>query len=352
MKDLSRIHKKTLEIFDIDTERTTPKGWMLTSKACPFCGKDDKHFGIKFNYNRGGQYRNHLIFNCFKCTEHGAEYLLFKQLDMLSFIKDGEFVKQGPKLVLENKISKFREDRMSGNKVDLVADTKRLPLGYKRVYSDKYLDGRGFESWQYNLYNVGRTSLMHKLKNYIIFSIEDGGENKGYLARHMWSKKKISDHEKKTGLKVLRYANEGGIDFEKLLFGIDEITNETSTVILVEGAFDKTNVDKQLQLNLSKDIKCCCTFGKKLSAVQIEKLKSKGIQKVFLLYDDDAVNESKKYATLLMKSFKIVKVCFIHPDWGKDAGDFDYEELMGILIASQDVINFSMSKIQKRKLIK
>lgn len=349
--NLTRIQKKVCELFDIDPEKTTPKGWCLSPKACPFCGKDDKHFGIKLNHNRGGKYKNHLVYNCFKCQEHGADYLLFKKMDMLSFIKDGEFVKQGPKLMLENRIKISREERKKP--LNLQVETKKLPHGYKRVYRDDYLDSRGFEDWQYEVYNVGKTSSpLYKLKNYILFSIEEDGENKGYLARHNWSKEKIKEYELRTGKKILRYANEGGVDFEKLLFGVDEITEQTNTVILVEGAFDKTNVDKQLQLNQSDAIKCCCTFGKKLSEIQIEKLRIRGVKKIFLLYDNDAVRESKKYADLLQNSFKTVKVCFIPPDWTEDAGDFDYETLMQILESAQDPINFSMSRIQKRKLIK
>ena len=67
---------------------------------------------------------------------------------------------------------------------------------------------------------------------------------------------------------------------------------------------------------------------------------------------NDAVAESKKYSDMLKKAFSIVKVCFIPPDWTEDAGDFDYETLMDILESSQDPINFSLTKIQKRKLIK
>lgn len=347
--ELSRVHKKVIEIFNIDPQKTTPKGWCLSPKECPFCGKANRHFGIRLNYDRG-RYKNHLTYNCFKCREHGADFLLFKKLDMLSFIQDGEFVKQGEKLNLVNKIKLKREFKKSG--LDLEVVTTRLPLGYKRTFSDKYLDSRGFEDWQYELYDVGRTTLLHKLKNYIIFSIRENGENKGYLARHVWSKQKIKDYETKTGKKILRYANEGGIEFEKLLFGIDEITDNTTTVILVEGGFDKTNVDKQLQLHLQEDIKCCCTFGKSLSEVQIEKLRIRGIKKIYLLYDNDAVSESKRYSDMLKAAFSIIKVCFISPDCKDDAGDFDYKTLMFHLETAQDPINFINSKLQKRKLIK
>lgn len=347
---LTRIHKKVCDIFNIDPEKTTPKGWCLSPEACPFCGKKDKHFGIRLNHNRVGRYKNHLTYNCFKCQEHGADFLLFKALDLLSFYNDGDFVKQGPKIVLDNKIRAYMEEEKKP--LDLDIETTRLPLGYKRVKDDDYLNGRGFEPWQYDLYNVGRTKLSHKLRNYILFSIEEGGENKGYVARHGWDKEKIKAYEKRTGISILRYANEGGIDFEKLLFGLDEINDNTHTVILVEGVFDKTNVDKQLRLNLGDDVKCCCTFGKKLNEIQIEKLKVRGVKKIFLLYDNDAVNESKKYSDMLKKAFKKVKVCFIHSDCKEDAGDFNYSTLMDVLESAQDPINFRMSKLQKRNLIK
>lgn len=347
MAKLTRIHKKVCEIFNVDPQNTTPKGWMLSPKECPFCGKPDRHFGIKLNYKRSGKYKNHLVYNCFKCQEHGADFLLFKKLDMLSFIQDGDFIKQD-KIQLENRIKAHREEVKSG--VDLTTLTKIKPLGYKRVFDDPYLNSRGFEPWQYELYNVGRTRLVNKLKDYIIILVEENGENKGYLARHKWDKEKIKAHEKKTGKTIIRYANEGGVDFEKLLLGIGEVVEGTHTVILVEGAFDKFNVDKQLSLNESDDIKCCCTFGKKMSAAQIEKLRLKGVENIFLLYDNDAVNESKRYSDDLMSAFNKVKVCFIRSDNNRDAGDFDFEELMDILETAQDPINFQMSKLQKRNL--
>ena len=95
-----------------------------------------------------------------------------------------------------------------------------------------------------------------------------------------------------------------GTDFGSLLFGFDEITNKTETVVLVEGIFDKIAVDKTLDLWNGEEIKCVCTFGKKISDVQIRKLKSKGVSSVILLYDFDALKETKEYGLRLKSYFK------------------------------------------------
>ena len=43
-------------------------------------------------------------------------------------------------------------------------------------------------------------------------------------------------------------------------------------VFLVEGIFDKISVDRFLDLREDVEMKCLCTFGKKISDVQIKKI--------------------------------------------------------------------------------
>jgi len=118
-------------------------------------------------------------------------------------------------------------------------------------------------------------------------------------------------------------------------------------VILVEGVTDKANVDKLLRLDKSDKLKCLCTFGKKISESQIRKLKTKGISKVILMYDPDAIDESKKYSIELELWDIRVKVGYL-PD--KDPGDLNREELTTVLSQTQTPNQFASSKMQKRKL--
>jgi DNA primase len=347
---MTNIQKFVVDFFALNLEKASRSGWMLSEKSCPWCGKNNKHFSVKLNHERKGQYKNHVVTNCLKCQETASDFKLLTKIGAEHLLDEISYIKQSPTMKLDNKIKNFRETKKT--KLDLSVETQRPPLGYRRLYKDDYLESRGFESWQYELYNVGRAKMVSSLRDYILILIEDNGENKGYIARHSWGKEEIKEYEQRTGIRVLRYANQKGIEFDKLLFGIDEVNKDTHTVILVEGVFDKTNVDKQLELNLQDGIKCCCTFGKKLGAYQIEKLKLKGIRNIILLYDNDAVNESKVYSDMLKMAFKKVKVCFIHPDCKEDAGDFDYETLMDLIENAQDPINFQLSKLQKRNLVK
>ena len=312
--------------------------------TCPWCGKDDK-FGIKFNDFQDPKYmKYHVAFNCFrgKCKEHGTEFKLMKKLDMLHLILHGEFL--GEKKQIDKKIVIEDDD----NELDLSVPKRHLPVGFRRVDSDEYLVSRGFLPWQFEVYNIGRTRIDRSLKNYVLFSVVEDGENKGYIARLTLNDKEISKFVRRKGYEPLRYNNEGGVDFGKLLFGIDEIMiGQTKSVILVEGITDKANVDRLLELNTDPTEKCLATFGKKISIHQIMKLWMRGIENIVILYDPDAVNEAKKYGQLLKLWFKSVKIGYLSD---KDPGDLNLNELELILENLRGVDDFSSNVVQKKIL--
>src|SRR5690606_161123 len=120
------------------------------------------------------------------------------------------------------------------------------PFGWERILSgDNYLDSRGFKS--YDNCEVGKTKLDPQLKdNYVVFLVRDNKQIKGYVGRHVWGKKEITEvnekHFLKTGRKnyIKRYKNSEGTNFSKLLYGYDEIPENCDLpVCLVEGIFDK-----------------------------------------------------------------------------------------------------------------
>jgi DNA primase len=104
-------------------------------------------------------------------------------------------------------------------------------------------------------------------------------------------------------------------------------------VIAVEGFFGKKKIDDILQLTESEKIKCIATFGKKISNHQILKLVLKGVKKIILFYDNDAVQESKKYCSLLSKFFN-VEVAFL-AEKGKDPADLTDFQIIDFLTKSQ-----------------
>ena len=102
-----------------------------------------------------------------------------------------------------------------------------------------------------------------------------------------------------------------GTDFASLLFGYDDIVRgKTEVVIIVEGVFDKFAVDRHLSLYDDETIRCVCTFGKKISDVQIQKLIDKEIGNVILAWDYDAIREIKQYGVELNQYFNTsIAVC-------------------------------------------
>jgi hypothetical protein len=330
---------KIAEHFGIDTSRKSVKGWFYNIE-CPWCGNNDK-FGIKFN-EKSKEYRNEISFNCFhgSCKESGSEFKLLEKIGKGHLFKHGEFITETDKVT--SVIVK-----QSDHNDPIITQTLVRPLGFRRVQEDPYLKDRGFEPWQYDQYHIGRTKLDRKLLNYVLFCVIEGGEYKGYVGRLTWSPQQIEQYEQTSGNKVNKYQNEGGADFGKLLFGIDEITKDTKRVILVEGITDKANVDRQLNLNLCGDLKCLCTFGKKISDFQLQKLLQTGVQEVVLLYDPDAVNDSKKYSFLLESCNLKVKVGYLSD---KDPGDLTFAELIKVLSETQTANQFSINKVQKQKL--
>lgn len=246
---------------------------------CVFCGKPGHMF-----VNRSTQ-----MFDCKKCSENGGIYKILRHINRLDLL-------QGGTVELRTEISSIRqvlraEEPAQEEEMPVV----KLPVGFRvGEQVPGYLRYRGLSEHDIVYYKIGHTQLLQKFLNYLIIPIYDGGEVRGYIGRYASSQVPFGK---------LRYNNSRGTNFANLLYGYDEIVEETHTVILVEGAFDKYKLDRVLHLYLYPEIKCCATFGKKISARQIRKLTDKGIRNVILMFDKDAVKEMKHYGMELQKYF-------------------------------------------------
>lgn len=249
---------------------------------CPLCGKE-QHFYIS---------RKTQMWDCKKCHSYGSIYKLLRLLDK-TYLLAGSTVENKERI---ESIREMTQELVSNDDIELSEmPVKKMPVGWKvSAKSTKYLLSRGITSEDCKRYNIGATDMFRKYENYVLIPVYDGGEIKGFLGRY--GARKVPDNK-------LRYNNSIGTEFAELLFGYDEITERTSTVILVEGCFDKIAVDKVLHLWDGEEVKCVCTFGKKISDKQIKKLMLKGVTNVILLYDFDAVKEIKKYGLELEKYF-------------------------------------------------
>jgi hypothetical protein len=281
---------------------------------CPYCGKS-KHLYVNFikAFRQNSKRKFVPSWDCKKCGEKGNIYRLLAKLEALHIIKDRLIniaKKLDPGLILAD-----------DEEVDWLAPAKnlKLPLGFKRIYSDPYLEGRGFTEYEFQKYKIGETKVYHRLENYAIVEIDVGGECKGYVARIKLNGKQVKHLEQKTGRKVLRYRNSNASEFTKLLMGIDEVNYFTETVGLVEGYFDKVRTDQALQLDYRDEIKCLATFGKDISFYQIMQLVEKGVKRLVIMQDPDAIRVTKRLSNLYEPFFEEVLVSPILGD--NDLGD-------------------------------
>lgn len=310
------------------------KGWY--TGTCPYCGKKDK-FGVIF-----GEISS---FNCFSgnCREHGPISSLLRHIGRLDLMykESLKFEK------LENKL-KMNEEK----KVDITTPIKPLPIGFRHVTYHTYLDMRGFTDTQYERYSVGVSSLVGQ--SYVIFPVKHiDGQFHGWVARSTKSKSEIKQLNEKRELAgepvYLRYRNSDSTDFSKLVYGIHEIVpGVTKTMVIVEGIFDKSNLDRKMCIDGEDEFKIGCTFGKKISLEQTILLQEQGIENLILLWDsNDAVNELREHGCTLAKYFN-VKVGWTPSD--RDPGDFTETDIIQVFENLKDPYDFHNSMIQKRIL--
>jgi hypothetical protein len=293
---------------------------------CPWCG--EMEFGISLKENH--------LYGCFRKAKCGQTGNIFK---LLSYIGRTDLLEKESSIDIKQKLNISLEtttlqDHSQQPQLDLSIATVSLPIGFKRTYSHPYLDERGFT--QYDKYIVGESRLERKLKDYIICAIEREGEIKGYVARYTKPIPPNSD--------IRKYRN-SKTDFIKLLFGYDQINSTHNTAIIVEGIFDKWNIDLLLQQLGITNIAAVATFGAKVSKEQIQLLKNKhSINHIILLQDPDVINKTKKYAAELLLHFDKVEVGYVSN--GKDAGEIGAEDLRHILSTLQSAVDFFSKKVQ------
>lgn len=266
-------------------------------------------------------------FGCFRekhCGVKGNIYTLKKY--GISFGKDDKVTDA----TFKRKFLKV----FSSQPEELILQSINMPLGYKRITQNDYLDSRGFIERDYNYWETGCVSIGF-LKNYVIFPISLNGENKAYVARTF-----IKDFEP-------RYKNSIS-EFSSLIGGIDKFES-CETVILCEGKFDIINITRLLDLYDCNDLRSVCTFGAKVSPNQINLLKSKGVKQVIVLFDGDVIKKIKPIAFELSLYFD-TKIGILEGSKDIDAGNCNLEQLELALGNLYSPLDFNLDKIVKKKL--
>lgn len=292
--------------------------------TCPFCGKS-KHFYI----NKKTQ-----LYDCKKCHAEGSIYSLLKHLNKLYLLGDKT-------IEVDDEIKSIRQiNQETEKKAEEVKELpeRRMPVGFK-VVCDKYLKSRGITQDDCNKYKIGKTKLSFKYQDYILIPIYDNGKVRGFLGRY--GNKTVPEDK-------LRYKNSIDTDFSCLLYGYDDIIEgETKTVIITEGVFDKISCDKKLRLYEDKSVRCVCTFGKKISDMQIKKLLNKGVENIILSYDYDALKEIKRYGIELTKFFYSVSVAVSTNK--KDIDECTAEEVLEVFANVMDIRDFNLNVVGRIK---
>lgn len=292
--------------------------------TCPWCGKE-KHFYISVKNQ---------LFDCKKCGVNGSIYKLLKQLDKL-YLAGEKSVEITDTIKSIRQI--FQESIESEVELSELPE-KKMPVGFRVCLNNKYLRSRGLTNADCRRYKIGETKTVFKYGGYILFPIYDGGVIRGYVGRYAGSN--VPEGK-------LRYNNSIDTDFAALLYGYDDIVKgETETVIIVEGIFDKISCDKKLRLFDDNYVRCVCTFGKKISDIQIAKLIAKGVSNIILSFDFDALKEIRQYGLELQKSFNTLVAVAMNK---KDIDECSEEEVCEIFSNAKPINEFRVDIIGKLK---
>lgn len=323
--------KKNITIPDIELRsilhvvKETRSGQYIIDR-CPYCSKE-----LHFYINRKTQ-----LFDCKKCGVTGSIYSLLKHLNKLYLLGDKT-------VEVEDEIKSIRQIESEETKKKEDEDIKelpekRMPVGFK-IVCDNYLSSRGITKYDCDKYKIGKTKLSFKYQDYILIPIYDEGKIRGFLGRY--GSKTVPEDK-------LRYKNSIDTDFSCLLYGYDDIIEgETKTVIITEGVFDKISCDKKLRLYEDKTVRCVCTFGKKISETQINKLLRKKVENIILSYDYDALKEIKRYGIELTKFFNSVSVAVSTNK--KDIDECTVEEVLEVFSNMTDIADFNINVVGRIK---
>ena len=282
---------------------------------CPSC--NHREFGVSIH-------KEGHLFGCYrkkKCGIVGGIYTLINLIGKPDFFKYGK----EQTIIAEEELPSLSFGTVTDHEFHNLP-TVELPYGYHEITEHPYLEGRNFARWQYKMHHPGMTEIMSRYANsYILFPVYQQGEVKGWVARCGLSKEKIKYRES-IGLEVKRYDNGGTNKFGSLLYGLDEISEETHTLYLTEGIFSKYATDRAFKLYQTQEVKCLATFGSRITDDQRYLLSQTNVRNIKLLHEADVLKSTKKTLSLLQNHYD-VSVAYL-PE--KDPDDMTEEELISL----------------------
>lgn len=323
-------------IGDLGLKPFGQKGWFCSpSIPCPSCGLSGDKVGFLLRDRTA-------ITHCFRC---GTVLRI-----------DSYLAKTGHDYLIEETDGITSLETIHINK-DIVSNLKdfdysmpdiKMPVGYRPIKNDPYLDSRNFTKFQYSLFGVGISMVELSMREYLIFTLMDDERIVGWLGRTRHSFKWHEDNNKlfKKGQAdlLLRYTNAPGVDFSKYVLGCDELSEGTRMVLVVEGITDKASTDRKLGLYTSRHTRCVCTFGKNITEYQIKRIldKAPNLERFVFLYDLDGIKEVRKCGSTVLRHFRNVEGCVLS---GKDPDEMSQIELIEAVDNSMNIHQFVTSAI-------
>jgi hypothetical protein len=312
---------------------------------CPYCGMRECGISVEEGH-RFGCYRKN------KCGEVGNLFTILRYIGKtIGYSAVG--IQTLDRLEVPT-LSNSSDDNEALN-VSIELPTVTPPTGWKRVWDDPYLRERGF--FEYAKHEVGRTMIDSRVKNdYVIFILRFKEEIVGWLGRHVkpkaWIEEQNAIYKAKTGLgnKVKRYSNAPGVDFGKILYGVEECTINTTTLFLVEGLFDKVAVDRKMDLDSDEQLKCCCTFKCAISDEQLfQIIQLPKVDLIVLLYDPDVIIQINAAAEKLESYGYNVLIAFSKS--GKDPDEMTEIEFAETLNEARPPSSFRLDFVNQPQLL-
>lgn len=246
-------------------------GWIGIS--CPFCGDHSNHLGIRLDTN---------LYSCFKCGAKGGPTKLIRELDNCSFQSACNTMF---KFVATDFSHLVKKERPHAEKTMLPSGTSSnfLPIHDKFLAARRY--DRTFLERRYDIMAVGPTCDDWRFR--IVIPVYLNQNMVTYVARDCSGKAEIKYKNAPVEKSVLQAKH--------VLYGLDNVKD---TVILVEGIFDAWRIGTH----------AVCTFGTMMTTEQMLLLKQKGIKRLIMLFDSDAIKKAEQLVYTLSSIVKQVEL--------------------------------------------
>jgi len=273
-------------------EGPTAKGEMFLDR-CPYCGAPKTHKS-SFTVSKVRP-----VFYCYRCGTKGNWTKLVSKLGKMSYQAAGLIVGH----VKANKTEEKKEEQIVVRfPTSAMWSTRAVNYLEKRQIDAKTRD-------HFHLYfcNSG------KYRDRIIVPVFHKGERITFQGRTV-----LPDGDP-------RYLSPPNDGKNRLLFNYDSLSTKIKVVILAEGPFDVIRL-------YQNRVTAVCSLGKSISDTQIALLKERGIKKVILMQDRDALVRIDKGIGKLWRKLSSQFDVEIAPVMCKnDPGELDRAETQEIL---------------------